>query len=78
LKVDAVLSGSLQQLGECVRVTTQLLRVSDGATLWGAQFDAKSTDVFAVEDALSIQLVGALTKQLIGQEEEIGARLNPY
>ncbi|MGH9940365.1 MAG: hypothetical protein ACREAM_29335, partial [Blastocatellia bacterium] len=77
LKVDAVLSGSLQQAGERVRVTAQLLNVSDGAPLWGAKFDARFTDIFAVEDALSIQLIGALARRLIGEEGEIDAGLDP-
>jgi DNA-binding winged helix-turn-helix (wHTH) protein len=77
LKVDAILGGSLQQSGEHLRVTAQLLSVSDGAPLWGAKFDARFTDIFAVEDDLSVQLINALTGQLIGGEEGIDARLDP-
>jgi len=77
LKVDAALGGSLQQLCEVVRVTAQLLNVGDGTSLWGAQFDARFTDIFAVEDDLSIQLIGALARRLIGGEGEINAGLDP-
>lgn len=77
LKVDAALGGSLQQSCGVVRVTAQLINVGDGTSLWGAQFDARLTDTFAVEDALSIQLIGALTKQLIGAEEGIDAGVDP-
>jgi DNA-binding winged helix-turn-helix (wHTH) protein len=68
LKVDAVLSGSLQQSDGRIRLTAQLLSVSDGSLLWGAQFDAQFTDIFAVEDSLSAQVVSALKSKLIGQE----------
>ena len=73
LKVDAVLSGSLQQSGERIRVTTQLLSVRDGAPLWGAQFDAPLTDIFEVEDSLSAQVISALKSQLMGEEKSLGA-----
>jgi DNA-binding winged helix-turn-helix (wHTH) protein len=77
LKVDAALGGSLQQSREVIRVTAQLLNVGDGTTLWGAQFDARFTDIFAVEDDLSVQLINALTGKLIGGEEGIDASLDP-
>jgi len=77
LKVDAILGGSLQQSGEHIRVTAQLLYVSDGAPLWGAQFDARFTDIFAVEDDLSIQLIGALAGHLVGAEEGIDSGDDP-
>lgn len=76
LKVDAAMGGSLQQSCEMVRVTAQLLNVGDGTSLWGAQFDARFTDIFAVEDALSIQLIEALARQLIGEKKGIDARLD--
>ncbi|HKX30916.1 MAG TPA: winged helix-turn-helix domain-containing protein [Blastocatellia bacterium] len=66
LKVEAVLSGSLQQSGKILRITTQLLSVQEGLSLWGAQFDTPFTDLFAVEDSLSGQMLNALTGQLIG------------
>jgi DNA-binding winged-HTH domains len=70
LKVDAVLGGSIQQSGGTVRVTAQLLGVRDGFPLWGARFDARFTDIFAVEDALSVQVVSALAPQLISSESK--------
>jgi DNA-binding winged helix-turn-helix (wHTH) protein len=75
LKVDAALGGSLQQSHEVVRVTAQLLNVGDGTSLWGAQFDARFTDVFEVEDSLSTQLIDALAGRLIGGEDGVDAGL---
>lgn len=74
LKVDAVLSGSLQQADKRIRVTTQLLSVRDGLPLWGAQFDAQFTDLFAVEDAVSVQVSNALTALLLNEEEGVKSR----
>ncbi|MEP7336135.1 MAG: winged helix-turn-helix domain-containing protein [Acidobacteriota bacterium] len=74
LKVDAVLGGSLQQSGKRIRLTTQLLSVRAGLPLWGAQFDAQFTDLFAVEDSLSEQVSSALMSQLIGQKQSLRAQ----
>ncbi len=75
LKVDAVLGGSIQQSGKRIRVTAQLLNVRDGLPFWGAQFDAQFTDIFAVEDSLSAQVISALKPQLAGEERSLGASL---
>ncbi len=74
LKVDAVLEGSFQQVGDQLRVTAQLLRVSDGKQLWSGRFDEASSQVFHIQDAISEQLVGALQLNLAGGERDRLAR----
>ncbi len=71
LGVEAVLDGKVQQVGERVRVTVQLLRVADGAPLWADKFDAKFTDIFAVQDSISDQAARSLTLRLTGNEREL-------
>jgi TolB-like protein len=78
LKVDAVLGGSLQQSSGTVCVTAQLHDVRDGFPLWGARFDARFTDIFAVEDALTAQVVSALASQLIGEAQSCDTRFESY
>jgi DNA-binding winged helix-turn-helix (wHTH) protein len=73
LHVDAVLEGCIQQSGRKIRMTAQLLDAEDGLPLWGAQFDAQFTDLFAVEDSLSTQLVAAMTAHLTGKGRSLGA-----
>ncbi len=51
--VDAVLEGLMQRQGDRIRLTVQLVRVHDGATLWADSFDEKFTDLFALEDEIS-------------------------
>lgn len=60
LRVEAVLEGSVQRDGERLRVTARLLRVSDGASLWTGTFDARSPDIFAVQDSISSQVARSL------------------
>jgi len=64
LGVDAVLDGSILRAGERIRVTVQLVRIRDGKQLWADRFDEKFTNILAVQDSVSEQLVKALIPQL--------------
>jgi DNA-binding winged helix-turn-helix (wHTH) protein/TolB-like protein len=69
LKVESVLEGNIQRLGDRIRVTARLVRVGDGSPLWADQFDEKFTDIFSVEDAISQKVAGALALRLSGEEQ---------
>jgi serine/threonine protein kinase/TolB-like protein len=64
LNADAVLEGSTQRTGDRLRVSVNLLRASDGASLWTASFDMPSTDIFAVEDKVAEQVATRLALHL--------------
>lgn len=68
-KVDAVLDGRIQRSGDRIRLTVQLIRVSDGAQMWGDTFDEKYTNIFAVEDAVSEQVARSIRLELTGAEQ---------
>jgi DNA-binding winged helix-turn-helix (wHTH) protein/TolB-like protein/Tfp pilus assembly protein PilF len=70
LKVDAVLDGRFQKAGDQIRVTAQLINVSDGTLLWTGQFDKRSTDLLAVQDSIAEQTVQAMRLQLSAWERE--------
>lgn len=70
LGVDALLDGYVQRSGDRIRVTAQLLRVTDGKHLWSGQFNENFTDIFAVEDSISRQIVEALLLKLTGEEQK--------
>jgi len=69
LKVDSVLEGSIQRLGERVRVTVRLVRVSDVSLLWADHFDENFTDIFRVEDSISTKVAAALALKLSGDDQ---------
>jgi serine/threonine protein kinase/Tol biopolymer transport system component/tetratricopeptide (TPR) repeat protein len=71
LNVSFVLDGRIQRAGDRVRVTVQLVRVTDGAPFWAAKFDESFTDIFAVEDSVSGQVAEALIPRLTGAEREV-------
>jgi DNA-binding winged helix-turn-helix (wHTH) protein/tetratricopeptide (TPR) repeat protein len=70
LKVDFVVDGRIRRVGETLRVTVQLLRVSEEAICWAGQFDEKLTDVLQLEDSMSEQIAGALVPQLTEDERK--------
>jgi TolB-like protein len=64
LRVDAVLDGTWQRDQERLRVSVNLLRVSDGVSLWAETFDTAATDPFAMQDRVSERLASRLRLQL--------------
>ena len=69
LKVGAVLEGSVRKAGNRLRVTAQLINVSDGYHLWSERYDRDMDDVFAVQDEIAGAVVGELKVQLLGPKD---------
>ncbi|MDX6613326.1 MAG: hypothetical protein QOD75_2512 [Blastocatellia bacterium] len=67
--VEAVLDGNVQREGDRIRVTVQLLRTQDGATLWSAKFDERSADIFGIQDSISRQVMRELLVELNPEEQ---------
>lgn len=70
LSVDLVLAGSIQRLKNKIRVTVQLVRVTDSTTLWSEKFDETFEDILSVQDSISEQIINTLTLKLTTQEQE--------
>ena len=70
LKVEFVVDGRIRRAGEKLRVTVQLLSVSEEAIYWANQFDEKLADVLQLEDLMSKQIAEALLPQLTVDESE--------
>jgi TolB-like protein/cytochrome c-type biogenesis protein CcmH/NrfG len=73
LNVGAILEGSVQKSGDKIRVTAQLIDVSNGFHLWSGTFDRDLDDVFAIQDEIASEVVAALKVKLLGEDVE---RLN--
>ena len=71
LNVEAVLEGSIRRSGERLRVTVQLVSVSDGRPLWAETFDENFTEIFAVQDSISQKLTGALALKLTAPQKQL-------
>ena len=66
LDVATVLEGSVQQSGDEVRITAQLIDTRSGYHLWSEKYDRKLTSIFAVEDEISQAIADKLKVQLAG------------
>jgi tetratricopeptide (TPR) repeat protein len=64
LGVSAVLEGSVRKSGSALRITAQLTDVDTGYNLWSKSYDRELTDIFAVQDDITSQIVAALQIQL--------------
>lgn len=70
LGVKYLLEGSVRKAGNRIRITIQLVDTSNGHHLWAERYDRELTDVFAVQDEITKQIVSALSIQLTGDEQK--------
>jgi len=68
LGVEAVLDGRVQQVGNQLRLTVQLIRADDGTALWAESFDMQFTDLLTVQQVISERVAHALTLQLTSEQ----------
>lgn len=61
LQVDAVLDSRLQQEGDRLRVTMQLVRVANGENLWSEQFDGQADQILNLQDTIAAKVSRSLS-----------------
>ena len=71
LDVKTLLEGSIRKDGNRLRITAQLIKVSDGSHLWSKRFDRDMNDVFAIQDEISLAIVDNLKVKLLGEEKAV-------
>ena len=67
LNVANVLEGSVRRSGTKLRITAQLINAETGYHLWSETYDRELTDVFAIQDEIASNVVGALRLKLLGE-----------
>ena len=77
LGVRYVLEGSVRKATDRVRITGQLIDVSTGAHVWAERYDRKSDDIFALQDEITLAVVGAIEPTLRLAEVERAKRKRP-
>ena len=60
LHVDNILEGSIRRSGDRLRVFVQLTNARDGSGIWSDNFEARNSDVFAVQDSISRAILDRL------------------
>lgn len=68
LAVDYQVEGSVLQVGDRVRVTSQLVG-ADGRVLWSARFEEALADIFILQRKIAAELAGALAIRLTQIEQ---------
>ena len=77
LGVRYVPEGSVRKAAGKVRIIGQLIDALTGAHIWADRFERDLTDVFALQDELTIAVVSAIQPSLLQAEFEIAARRPP-
>jgi len=67
LGVAHILEGSVRKAGNRVRITTQLIEVSNDVHLWSETYERQLDDIFAIQDEIAREVVKALKIQLLGE-----------
>jgi serine/threonine protein kinase/Tfp pilus assembly protein PilF len=70
LNVATVLDGSVRKAGNRVRISVQLVKVSDGYHIWSETYDRTLDDIFAVQDDIAHSVVKELRTTLLGEEAD--------
>jgi TolB-like protein/Flp pilus assembly protein TadD len=65
LGVAHLLEGSVQHVGDVVRVSAELINAANGRTLWSERYDRPYKDLFALQDDITKQVASALKARLL-------------
>jgi len=67
LGVAHLIQGSVRQQGNRIRVTVNLIRAKDGASVWSKGYNEKLNDVFAIQSKIGEAVADALKVKLLGK-----------
>lgn len=70
LDVTTLLEGSVRKAGNRLRITTKLVRVSDGSHLWSDRYDHELENVFSIQENIAENVAIALQGYLTNEEKE--------
>jgi TolB-like protein/Tfp pilus assembly protein PilF len=67
LNVQAVVTGKIVQLGDDLIFRVELVDVTDGAQLWGKEYKRRLSDIFEVQQEISMAISRKLQVKLAGE-----------
>jgi TolB-like protein/DNA-binding winged helix-turn-helix (wHTH) protein/Tfp pilus assembly protein PilF len=70
LGVDYFVTGTVQRLGQALRINVRLIETRRGHALWGERYSGDLTDLFAIQDRITAAVVAALRVELAPAERE--------
>ena len=69
LGVRYILEGSVQKAGDRVRITAQLIDTTTGYHLWSENYDRDLSDIFALQDEITLKLMDTMQIKLTFGEQ---------
>jgi hypothetical protein len=78
LQADYILEGAVLRAGQRLRIDVQLVRVHDDFPLWSGKFDRELTDIFAIQDEISVGIVNNLRLKLGGGRRRYETSVEAY
>jgi adenylate cyclase len=66
LGVQYVLEGSVQKSADRIRITAQLIDALKGHHIWAERYERELTDLFALQDEITLKILSALSVKLVG------------
>jgi adenylate cyclase len=77
LGVRYVLEGSVRKAAGKVRITGQLIDAVTGTHIWADRFERDLTDIFALQDEVTLAVVSAIQPKLLQTEIAMATRRRP-
>jgi TolB-like protein len=68
LQVDYVLEGSVRRFHDRVRISAQLIQVSDESCLWSETYDRELADVFTIQHEVARKIGASLAFELLPEQ----------
>jgi eukaryotic-like serine/threonine-protein kinase len=68
LRVGAVLSGRVRQLGDELSISVELTDARDKSHIWGEQYKRKLADIFVLQEAIAKEISEKLRLKLSGEQ----------
>jgi len=65
---DHLLEGSVQRFGDRVRISARLVQATDGTQLWADRYDRTISDIFELQDEISVEVANQLRTALLPDE----------
>jgi adenylate cyclase len=78
LGVHYVVEGSVRRAGNRVRVTVQLIDSKTEKHVWAERYDRELTDIFEIQDEVTMAIIGALPSRLEAADIERIKRKPPH
>lgn len=74
LGVDAIVEGSVRKAGDRLRITVQLIDVSNGFHHWSQKFERQLGDIFAIQDEIAASVARTVRGEELSAPERLALR----